>query len=202
MKEKTGQRRKLHGIVPQPRNVPQRLRVQTHNRTLERSMSEVIHLHPLVFTLQDVVTGCGFLAGIVVTGKAVMEQEDGKWWMYGVCPGALAGSGATPNEAFIDFRNRYKETLFDIAEECGGFMQFRTAVKEFYAEDAKESSRWDAALKFLREHENCVTEPFKKLPRKKAHEYEVGIHIEQLEKKRESQLKPANNIADSWAKAA
>jgi hypothetical protein len=165
-------------------------------------MSEAIHLHPLVFTLQDVVTGCGFLAGIVVNGKAVMEQEDGKWWMYGVCPGTLAGSGATPNEAFIDFRNRYKETLFDIAEECSGFIQFRTAVKEFYTEDAKEGARWDAALKFLREHEECVTEPFNKLPRKKDDEYELGISVQRLERKRESQLKPANNIPDSLAKAA
>jgi hypothetical protein len=168
----------------------------------EANMGEAVRLYPLVFTLQDVVTGCGFLAGIVVTGKAVMEQEDGKWWMYGVCPGAIAGSGDTPNEAFIDFRNGYKETLFDIAEECKGFLQFRTAVKDFYAEDEQEASRWDQGLSFLRKHEDSVTDPFKKLPRKKDGEYELGIRVERLERKRESQLKPANNIPDSLAKAA
>lgn len=165
-------------------------------------MSELIHLHPLVFTLQDVVTGCGFLAGIAVTGKAVMEQEDGKWWMYGVCPGAIAGSGDTPNEAFIDFRNRYKETLFDIAEECKGYLQFQATVKDFYAEDKEESARWNEALDILRRNEQCVTDPFKSMPRKRPGEYELHIEVTRLEKLSKSKLKPANNIPDSLAKAA
>lgn len=166
-------------------------------------MSEVIHLHPVVFTLQDVVTGCGFLAGIVVTGKAVMEQEDGKWWMYGVCPGGIAGSGTTLNEAFIDFRNRYKEALFDLAEECTSFLVFRNAVRSFFeAEDAQEMARWNDSLEILRKNEDAVSEPFKKMPRKHPGDYEVGIRIDRLEKRTKAELKPANNIQDSLAKAA
>ena len=166
-------------------------------------MSELIHLHPLVFTLQDVVTGCGFLAGIVVTGKAVMEQEDGKWWMYGVCPGAIAGSGSTPNEAFIDFRNRYKETLFDMAEDCKNFLAFRNDVKSFFdAEDTREKVRWEESLETLRKNECAISEPFKKMERKKPGDYEVGITIDRLEKRPKAELKPANNIQDSLAKAA
>lgn len=166
-------------------------------------MSELIHLHPLVFTLQDVITGCGFLAGIVVTGKAVMErEEDGKWWMYGVCPGALAGSGNTPNEAFVDFRNRYKETLFDMAEDCKSFLVFRRAVQEFFTEDKAEGVRWDDALQFLRQHEDGITEPFNTLPRKRPDEFHLGIRIDRLERMKESKLKPANNIQDSLAKVA
>lgn len=166
-------------------------------------MNELIHLHPLVFTLQDVVTGRGFLAGIVVTGKAVMEHEDGKWWMYGVCPGGLAGSGTTPNEAFVDFRNRYKHALFDMAEEFPNFLTFRSAVQSFFAEeDLQENTRWEESLKILREHEEAITEPFKKLPRKKPSDYKLGIRIDRLEKMKQSALKPANNIQDSLAKAA
>jgi hypothetical protein len=166
-------------------------------------MSELIHLHPFVFTLQDVVTGCGFLAGIVVTGKAVMEHEDGKWWMYGVCPGAVAGSGDTPNEAFIDFRTRYKEALFDMAEECKSFLVFRNAVKAFFeAEDLQESARWDESLKILRENEHAIGELFKKMPRKRASDYTLGIRIDRLETMAKSALTPANNIPDSLAKAA
>ena len=165
-------------------------------------MSELIHLHPLVFTLQDVVTGCGFLAGIVVTGKAVMEREDGKWWMYGVCPGGIAASGDTPNEAFVDFRNRYKEALFDIAEECGGFLVFRKAVQEFFVEDKQESSRWDTALKILRENEDGISDPFKNVPRKHPGDDQLGVTIDRLENKKKSTLTPANNIQDSLAKVA
>jgi hypothetical protein len=166
-------------------------------------MSELIHLHPLVFTLQDVVTGRGFLAGIVVTGKAVMEQEDGKWWMYGVCPGGIAGSGDTPNEAFVDFRNRYKEALFDMAEEYTNFLAFRSNVKSFFEqEDVQENVRWEESLRILRADEAAITEPFNKMPRKRPDEYQLGIRIERLEKMKQSALKPANNIQDSLAKAA
>ena len=166
-------------------------------------MTETIHLHPLVFTLQDAVTGRGFLAGITVTGKAVMEHEDGKWWMYGVCPGAIAGSGETPNEAFLDFRNRYKNVLFDMAEEFTSFLSFRSAVQQFFAaEDEQEKERWEAALVTVRNHPRAIPEPFKKLPRKEAGDYELGIRIEQLEKMRQSAMKPANNVQDSLSKAA
>jgi len=166
-------------------------------------MSELIHLHPLVFTLQDAVIGCGFLAGIVVTGKAVMEHEDGKWWMYGVCPGAIAGSGDTPNEAFIDFRNRYKEALFDIAEECTSFLVFRNTVKSFFeAEDEQERTRWENSLEILRKNESAISDPFKKMPRKNPGDYEVVIMIDRLETRPKAELKPANNIQDSLAKAA
>ena len=161
-----------------------------------------MHLHPLIFTLQDVVTGCGFLAGIVVTGKAVMEYEDGKWWMYGVCPGAIAGSGTTPNEAFTDFRNRYKEVLFDIAEECKGFVRFQADVKDFYSEDKQESARWDHALDTLRKNEDSVAEPFRSMPRKHPGEYELRIQIDRLEKMRKAEMNPTKNIADVLAKAA
>ena len=165
-------------------------------------MSELVHLHPVVFTLRDVVTGCGFIAGIIVTGKAVMEQEDGKWWMYGVCPGGLAGSGPTLNEAFIDFRNRYREALFDIAEDCKGFLQFQAAVKDFYSEDKEEGNRWDDALATLRKSEQCVAEPFKGMLRKKPHEYDLGIQIDRLDNLSKAELKPTTNIPDVLAKAA
>ena len=166
-------------------------------------MNDLVHLHPLVFTLQDVVTGCGFLAGIVVTGKAVMEHEDGSWWMYGVCPGGVAGSGATPNEAFADFRNRYKEALFDLAEECTSFLVFRNAVTGFFeAEDLQEKTRWDESLEILRRNEDSVSDLFKKFPRKRPGDYEVGIRIDRLETRPKAELKPANNIQDSLAKAA
>ena len=165
-------------------------------------MSEFIRLHPLVFTLQDIVTGCGFLAGIVVTGKAVAEYEDEKWWMYGVCPGGIAGSGETLNEAFADLRNRYKEALFDMAEEYSHFSEFESAVKVFFEEDYEENARWEDALKILRKNENTICEPFRSLPRKYPEDYEVGIRIDRLEKKNKSLLKPTDNIQDSFSKVA
>lgn len=194
----------LRAIVPRRRKCYPSRAENDHNRRLGcKNMSELVHVHPLVFTLHDVVTGCGFIAGIVVTGKAVMEQEDGKWWMYGVCPGSVAGSGETPNEAFIDFRTRYKETLFDMAEEFQNFVSFDREVREFYnADDPQENARWEEGLRILRECNHSVTESFQKLPKWKPGDYKLGIHIDRLEKMQKSELKPANNVQDSLAKAA
>jgi hypothetical protein len=67
--------------------------------------------HPLMITLRDAISGDGFLAGITLSGRALMRKEDdGKWWMYGVRPAALAESGTTVEEAFLHFRGRYQET--------------------------------------------------------------------------------------------
>lgn len=167
-------------------------------------MSETIHLHPLVFTLQNAIEGCGFLAGITITGKAVMEQDENEeWWMYGVCPGAIAAGGDTPKEAFQNFRNRYKEVLFDIAEECGNFLAFKNETEAFFrSEDSEENARWEYALKVVRGSDSALPEPFTEMPRKRAEDVAVDILVERLENKSSKQFKPTNNIQDSVAQAA
>lgn len=168
-------------------------------------MNEAIHLHPLVFTLQNAIEGCGFLAGITVRGKAVMElDENGEWWMYGVCPGAVAGGGETPNEAFLNFLNRYKEVLFDIADECKTFLKFKSEVDAFFhAEDAAEDARWRRALEMVRQNASAeLPEPFTKFPRQKAEDFTTGIHVERLENKKSQQYKPTNNIQNTVLQAA
>lgn len=167
-------------------------------------MTELIHLHPLVFTLQNAIEGCGFLAGITVRGKAVMEQdENGEWWMYGVCPGALAGGGETPSEAFQNFMNRYKEVLFDIADECQNFLAFKSRIEGFFrVEDSEERARWDRALEIVRQNESAIPEQFNKIPRQKADDFRTEIVIERLEKKDSEQYRPKNNIQNTMLQAA
>lgn len=167
-------------------------------------MSEAIQLYPLVFTLQNAIEGCGFLAGITLRGKAVMEcDENGEWWLFGVCPGAIAAGGETPNEAFLNFTTRYKEVLLDVAEECADLHGFTIAVEEFFAaEDAQESARWKRGLKAVRRNKADIPESFKKLPRKKAEDFLTGISIERLDNKKRDQFRPANNVLDSMAQAA
>lgn len=166
-------------------------------------MTEMIHRHPLLFTLQDAVAGCGFLAGITVYGKALMQLEnDDKWWMYGVCPGAIAESGKTPEEAFLHFRNRYKEVLFDIAGECKSFIDFKAQVESFFnAVDQEEERRWNEGLEIVRNNGSAIPKDFKNLPRKKAGTHHSGIKVERLERT-QKQFKPTDNIQDTLIKAA
>src|SRR5580704_701695 len=86
--------------------------------------------YPVMFTVRDTVSGTGYLAGITLSGRAVMcLEDDGKWWMYGVRPGAIAETGNTPEEVFLRFRNTYKNLLFDLAEQSSTFEAFREAVE-------------------------------------------------------------------------
>ncbi len=121
--------------------------------TEKESMNQ-LNQHPIMITFRDAISGDGFLAGITLSGRALMRKEDdGKWWMYGVRPAALAESGTTIDEAFSHFHNRYLETLFDMAQETAGFEGFRQEVERFFYEadaNSEDERLWEDALKALR----------------------------------------------------
>ena len=95
-------------------------------------MTQQMTCYPLIFTYRDAVSGNGFLAGVTVTGRALITREDGKWWMYGVRPAGIAETGNTPNETFLSFRQRYSAVLFDIAAEAETFEAFKEEVERFF----------------------------------------------------------------------
>lgn len=165
-------------------------------------MTEITN-HPLIFTLRETVSGNGFLAGITLSGRALMvKEDDGKWWMYGVRPGAIAESGDTPQEAFARFRNRYKETLFDIAEENRSFADFRTEIERFFYEaDEEEEHRWEEALRIVRAAASPLPEPFCGLPRETPETRPSQITVEKLSGEGR-RFMPSDNVQDCLYKAA
>ena len=100
-------------------------------------MSKSIH-YPLLFTYKDCIAGNGFLAAVMVSGRALMLNEEGEWWMYGVQPAAIADNGETPQVAALHFRERYKTVLFDFAAEASGFDGFKSAVERFFNQTEDE----------------------------------------------------------------
>ncbi len=108
--------------------------------------------YPLMFTFRDAVSGDGFLAGVTLSGRALMVKEgENEWCVYGVRPAAIAETGTTPQEAYLRFRNRYKDVLFDISGESKNFEDFRRETERFYYEpDAQEEQRWEEAFQNLR----------------------------------------------------
>src|SRR5713226_9647560 len=77
--------------------------------------------YPLVFTFNDTVSGNGFLAGVTITGRAVMAKEDEFWWMSGVRPAALTAKGETAAGSYLEFRRSFTSVLFDTASFSGTF---------------------------------------------------------------------------------
>ena len=138
--------------------------------------------YPVMFTVRDTVSGNGFLAGVTLTGRAIMCKEDEKWWVYGVRPGAIAESGTTPEEAFLRFRNRYKSVLFDLAEGMESYEKFRGCVEEFYLQpDNEEEARWMGAFHALRSGKVQPEPPFFcTLPKEDPDKRPTQITVERL----------------------
>jgi hypothetical protein len=162
--------------------------------------------YPVMFTVRDTVSGNGFLAGVTLTGRALMcKEDDQRWWVYGVRPGAIAESGATPEEAFLRFRNSYKNVLFDFAGSVEKYEQFKTCVEHFYSQpDVEEESRWLAAYNALR-HGQVKAEPpfFSSLPKEDPDKRPTQIGVDRLDAQ-EARFNATDNATDNllMAKAA
>ncbi len=161
--------------------------------------------YPLVFTLRDAIVGNGFVAGVAVSGRAVMTLEDGQWWVYGVRPAALAAYGSTEPEAYGNFRNRYREVLFDIASEAATFAAFEAAVTRFFNEtDPAEDTRWAAAVEAIRAGRTEPGGAFGSLPKEQAEARPPSVSVQRLVEHRDESpvLSPEQNLADRFAAAA
>jgi len=157
--------------------------------------------HPIMITLRDVISGDGFLAGITLSGRALMRHEDGAWWMYGVRPAPIAECGDTIEEAFSRFRNRYKEVLFDFAQEGGSFDDFKANVERFFFEpdaEGEDEQLWEQALKIIRATDCAVPDPFAKLPREAPETKPSQITIERLNRA-DARFRPSDNITDTYS---
>lgn len=161
--------------------------------------------YPVMFTVRDTVSGNGFLAGVTLNGRAVMCFEDGKWWIFGVRPAPIAESGETPQEAFLRFRNSYKNVLFDFAESSEKYENFREAVESFYQQpDDEEEARWHTAFQALRSGQIKPEPPFfSTLPKEEPENRPTQISVERLDKTT-SRYTPTDNVPDRFvmAKAA
>ena len=108
--------------------------------------------YPLLFTLRRKVSGDDYLADITAHGRALATQEvDGSWWIYGVQPGALAGTGSTLLEAYTDFRRTFTAVLYDTAHSAASFWAFKEAVGRFFDEtDGVTVQEWLDAVTEVR----------------------------------------------------
>lgn len=161
----------------------------------ERKMVE----HPLVFTFQDTITGHGFQAAVTLNGRGLMVKEmDGKWWLYGVQPGAIAESGRTWQEAYLRFRQNYLAVLSQFAAEAASYVAFRRELKDFYAQTDGDLDRWERAVACVRSG-HLVPDDFRELPRAKKEERLPALEVMQVQRRK---LAPSLNPTASVKRAA
>lgn len=155
--------------------------------------------YPVMFTLRDAVSGNGYLAGITVYGRAtVRQEEDGKWWMHGVRPSGISAPGATPEEAFLRFREAYKNVLFDLAEDSEKYEDFKASVEAFYTQcNEYEEECWNAAFKVMRSGNTPTEGFFSTLPKQAPEDRPTVISVLRLDQ--EGRFTPSDNTSDIFA---
>ena len=166
-------------------------------------VAETATHYPIMFTFRDAISGDGFLAGVTITGRSLMvKEDDGKWWMYGVRPASIANFGDTPGEAFRDFRNSFKEVLFDIADVAKEFKEFNCGVERFFYEpDFVEESRWNTAYCLLRDGLVQPEPPFfSALPKQSPDSRPATLSIVRLDDvaSRRPRYMPTDNVRDVY----
>jgi hypothetical protein len=158
-------------------------------------MNDSIH-YPLFFTYKECIAGDGFMAGVVVSGRALMYLEDDEWWMYGVQPAAIAECGGTPREAVASFRERYLKVLFDFASEATRFDAFKAEVERFFNQkDDETAAEWQKAFELIRSGQVVPKEPFSSLPKQAPEARQPEIKVALIEP---SLVSPADNMLDRY----
>lgn len=107
---------------------------------------------PLMFGFTDLIEGRGFIARVRTDGRALVEEDDGTWWVNGVNPGGVCAPGATPKEALQAFRIAVHEVLLDCAVRCATFGAFSNEVGLIFNSTTEDIVReWQEAALALRE---------------------------------------------------
>jgi len=112
-------------------------------------------MFPILLQFRDVVAGNGFVAHVLMDGRALLvAEDDGDHWVYGVKPGAVAGGAADVSTALTEFQTQYRSVLFAIASEASTFDEFKREVQAFFEQTDSDDEAWFKALDEVRKSKN------------------------------------------------
>ena len=121
---------------------------------------------PLIYGFRELVAGAGFVAGVTVSGRALVKQEEDGWWVYGVEPGGIAERGDNKQEAYLNFKQSLREVLADSAVLNSSFQSFRADVEDLGRQRNEVwAAEWEIAREALRTGELKPEGAFAELPR-------------------------------------
>lgn len=108
--------------------------------------------YPILFARRELIEGNGFVAGVSVSGRLLLTEEEGETWVEGVNPGGIAARGDSPSEALAEFCSEYRVVLFDIADGAPSFDAFKAEVERFFnGASPTIAEEWERAVEDVRE---------------------------------------------------
>jgi hypothetical protein len=149
---------------------------------------------PIVFTYRQPILGNGFVAGVRMRGRAIIENEGQEVWVTGVAPAGFAGGGLDRTSAIADFRKGWTVILFDIACESTSYEDFQAKSRTFLESSVDDmTEHWEAARAAIRGSGYAK----ESMPTASKEEQVVEIEIVDL-----TQYAPRDNEFDDPVKAA
>jgi hypothetical protein len=125
--------------------------------------------YPLFFRYTFPIAGDGFKAVVYTLGRCLVTNENARWSISGVEPGAVGAYGELPQSAIQNFREQFEKRLVNLASASSGIEDFRRQVEALFKRvDREEELRWEAARRDIREHRTPVEAPFSQLRRETA----------------------------------
>ncbi|HHM12499.1 MAG TPA: hypothetical protein ENJ16_03030 [Planctomycetaceae bacterium] len=118
-------------------------------------MSKELRQIPLVFSFAHPIVGKGFVAGVRIDGRALLEVEDvdgsHQTWITGITPVGIAACGGDRSVAFTEFRKMWLEAVIDIAYDSTSFDEFRSKCEEFHLSQVDHMTLlWKTAVDAIR----------------------------------------------------
>ncbi len=110
---------------------------------------------PLLFSFKQVVVGNGFIAGVEMNGRALLETDwvggRAEAWITGIEPVGISGGGGDRGLAFGEFRKSWTLVVFDLAEQARDFQEFKSLCETFLASNQPNMTQlWTDAVAVVR----------------------------------------------------
>lgn len=104
---------------------------------------------PLIFDFTEQIFADHYSVRISVHGRAVvLAEDDGEISIYGLVPAGATGGGDTVPEAWAHFRNNFRLSMDQLADEAETFEDFETTFFELFDFEHDELEReWEAAVR-------------------------------------------------------
>lgn len=81
----------------------------------------------------ETVRGPNYAARVEMRCRVLLVEEgDKNFWVYGVQPGGVAGTGRDTQSAIENFQSGVKSVLLDLLPECNNFEKFKAGVEELH----------------------------------------------------------------------